>query len=177
MDTSYTTSRRLILSVVTTALLLAGSIALSSASIDFQRFSAYGYLGVFIATLIGSATLFFPVPNVATVFVGGILFNPFGVALASGLGSTIGETVGYYFGVSGEPLVSNSKWHGIITDWIRQYGGGAVFLFALIPNPLFDIVGLVSGFTHYPFFRFLMATFLGKTIRSLIIAYLGAVTN
>ena len=48
--------------------------------------SKYGYFGIFMANLIASSTLIIPLPGVATVFLGGSLWNPILVGLASGLG-------------------------------------------------------------------------------------------
>jgi len=170
-------SRRLVFSIITGAFLLIGSIFLARAPIDFRRFSIFGFIGIFLATFLGSATLFFPVPNISTVFAGGVLFNPLGVALASGLGSTLGETTGYLAGVGGGSLGVDARWRATITGWISRNGMGTIFLFALIPNPFFDLVGLASGYTRYPLYKFLLATLLGKTLRSLIIAYSGSVIH
>jgi putative effector of murein hydrolase len=51
--------------------------------VEYER---YGYLGVFVTTLVGSATVVLPVPALAIVYVGGSLWNPLLVGLIAGLG-------------------------------------------------------------------------------------------
>src|SRR5689334_13916905 len=138
MRESPTSSRRMILSIILGIILLIASIYLSRIPTDFRRFATLGYVGVFFATMLGSATLFFPVPNIATVFAAGILFNPYGVAIAGGLGSTFGETVGYLVGLSSHSFPLDLKSEFGIIKWIQRHSFITIFALALIPNPLFD---------------------------------------
>ena len=178
MNESQSSSTHLILSIFIGILLVAGSIVLSYMAIDFSRFTTMGYLGVFLATLLGSSTLILPVPNVATVFAAGLFLNPYGVAITGGLGSTIGEMVGYLygylFGFGGSLSGKILKWRQTIFNLLEKYGGLAIFLLALIPNPLFDIAGMICGIIHYSFAKFVIATLIGKTVRSFILATLGS---
>ncbi len=153
--------------------MVSGSVALARSGIDFEQFASLGYVGVFLVTALGNATLFLPVPGIAAVFAAGAFLNPVGVALVAGLGSAIGETVGYIIGHGGGELATNAQWYPRIEQWFQRYGGLAIFGLAVIPNPLFDMVGLVAGVAHYPVVKFILATFLGKTLRSLILAWLG----
>ena len=165
--------RSITISAIVTVLMVAGSIALARSGIDVEQFASLGYFGVFLVTTLGNATLFLPVPGLAAVFAAGAFLNPIGVALAAGLGSAIGETVGYVIGVGGGEMATNTQWYPRIERWFKRYGGVAIFGLALIPNPVFDMVGLVAGVAHYPVSKFILATFLGKTLRSLILAWLG----
>jgi membrane protein YqaA with SNARE-associated domain len=47
----------------------------------------------------------------------------------------------------------------------------AIFMFALIPNPIFDAAGAISGALKMPLWQFLVAAGLGKTLRMLVGAY------
>jgi membrane protein DedA with SNARE-associated domain len=165
--------RSIYLSIVVAVVMVIGSVALLRSEIDFAQFASWGYFGVFLVTAIGNATLFLPVPGIAAVFAAGAFLNPVGVALAAGLGSAIGETVGYVIGQGGGEMAANTQWYPRIEQWFKRYGGIAIFVLAVIPNPLFDMVGLVAGAAHYPVGRFILATFLGKTLRSFILAWLG----
>ncbi len=176
MNESPITWRRLFPSLIIGILVLIGSFVLSRQSVNLSRFSTLGYLGVFLATLFGSATLFFPVPNVATILAAGKLFNPYWVALAGGLGSTVGEVVGYLVGSGGGSVGESSKWRPRIEHWVSNYGDLTIFLLALIPNPFFDLAGLTAGIIRFPVYRFLFATFCGKTLRAFVLAYLGSTT-
>ena len=48
-----------------------------------------------------------------------------------------------------------------------------VFLLALVPNPVFDVGGVLAGALRMPVFRFLLACWAGKSVRLIAIALLG----
>ena len=48
---------------------------------EIEKFSTYGYPGIFLVTLLANSTIFFPAPGVALVFGMGSILNPFLVAL------------------------------------------------------------------------------------------------
>lgn len=134
----------------------------------------YGYLGIFLISVIANATIILPVPGVALTFTLGAVFHPVGVALAAGAGATIGELTGYLAGFSGRGLVKESRYYSTVEDWMRRFGGWIVLLLALIPNPLFDIAGAVAGAMRMPVLKFMFWGFLGKTMKMLAFAYAGA---
>jgi uncharacterized membrane protein YdjX (TVP38/TMEM64 family) len=49
----------------------------------------------------------------------------------------------------------------------------AVFGLAVIPNPLFDIVGIVSGVLRIPVWRFFTACWAGNVIKATAVALAG----
>jgi uncharacterized membrane protein YdjX (TVP38/TMEM64 family) len=57
--------------------------------------------------------------------------------------------------------------------WMTRYGLFAVFLFALVPVLIFDLLGIVAGCTRYSLWRFAAATFAGRFLRCLLLAYAG----
>ena len=56
---------------------------------------------------------------------------------------------------------------------MKRYGMWAVFGLAVIPNPLFDIVGIVSGVLRIPVWRFFFACWAGNVIKATAIAFAG----
>jgi membrane protein YqaA with SNARE-associated domain len=48
-----------------------------------------------------------------------------------------------------------------------------VFVFALLPLPLFDVAGTVAGVCKMPIAKFITACFLGKTLKMLTVAFIG----
>jgi uncharacterized membrane protein YdjX (TVP38/TMEM64 family) len=53
-----------------------------------------------------------------------------------------------------------------------QHRGWIVLLVASsIPNPLFDLIGIAAGTLKYPIWRFLIAVWGGKLVKSTTIAY------
>jgi membrane protein YqaA with SNARE-associated domain len=113
---------------------------------------------------------------VATFIVGSQL-NPLTVALVAGLGSAIGETTGYAAGYASLALLSprerNDTWYQRIFRWMGNHPFLTIFLLDAIPNLLGDIAGLIAGRNKYPYLKFLLASFLGKTVRFGLSAYLG----
>jgi membrane protein YqaA with SNARE-associated domain len=143
--------------------------------INWQDLQGYGYVGIFIINVIGSASLFFPVPGLAVAFVGGgVDLNPLLVALFGAAGSTLGETTGYLAGWGGQMVMEKSKRYAQVEGWMRRYGDITVFVMAAIPNPLFDLAGLASGSLRFPLWRFLVFAFLGKIVKYTVVSLLGA---
>ena len=138
------------------------------------KFEALGYPGIFLISLLSNATIILPVPGIIVTSAMGTIFNPFWVAVAAGSGATVGEISGYLLGFSGQGVIENRVWYDKICNWMRKYGDITVFLLALIPNPLFDIAGLVAGALKLPLWRFLLWTLLGKTIKMMAFAFGGA---
>ncbi|RLJ10083.1 MAG: hypothetical protein DRP15_01265 [Candidatus Aenigmatarchaeota archaeon] len=135
----------------------------------------WGYIGVFIISIIGNATIILPLPTFAFVFAAGFVLNPWLVGFLAGLGSAIGEFTGYVLGRGGSKLTEKRYKKDLlkIKKWIEKHGMFPVLvLFAATPLPD-DIVGLLCGFIRYDIKRFFLATFLGKTLLHLAIAWAG----
>ena len=137
----------------------------------------YGYLGIFLINFISSATIFFPGPGFASVFIAGAIFQPWIVSIVSALGATGGELFGYLLGYGGEKLLGDSPrahlWMKRIRRWFTKAGFITIFLFAALPLPFFDIMGILSGSLNYPIWRFALATFLGKCVKYGVLAIAG----
>ncbi len=134
----------------------------------------YGYPGIFLLSIVASATVIIPVPGVLLTSAMGAVFNPFWVAVAAGSGAGLGELSGYLAGFSGQAVIENNARYETLTRWMRKYGDPTIFVMALIPNPLFDIAGMTAGALKMPLYRFLFWCILGKIGKMLIFAYLGS---
>ena len=154
------------------------SLAVFFIPLDPNELKVYGYGGVFIITLLGAATLFIPGPTMVATFVVGALLNPLLVSLVAGLGSAIGETTGYAAGYASRGFITsqerNNSWYQRIFHWMETHPFLTIFLLDAIPNFVGDIAGLIAGRIKYSYLKFLFASFLGKTIRFSLSAYLGA---
>jgi membrane protein YqaA with SNARE-associated domain len=146
--------------------------------INPKQLAVFGYGGMFLLTLLGAMTLFVPAPTMVAAFVIGSALNPLLVSLVAGLGSALGETTGYLSGYATRALIADpsekSRWYWRILGWIMRYPFLTLFLFSAIPNFITDVAGLIAGRIRYPYPKYLLATFLGKTIRFGIGAFLGA---
>jgi uncharacterized membrane protein YdjX (TVP38/TMEM64 family) len=137
---------------------------------------ALGYLGVFLVSILGSVVILVPIPSLPVVFLMGMLLNPFIVGLMVGLGEPIGEIPTYMAGRSGQASTGTTKKRRFFTRpiaWMKRRGALVIFTFALLPNPAFDVAGAAAGAVHYPFWKFLLMLFLGKTVKGWIIAFAG----
>jgi uncharacterized membrane protein YdjX (TVP38/TMEM64 family) len=158
-------------------LILVFSLGLAAAAYFLRDKIIYlqnlGYFGVFIINLIGSATIILPVPALVTTIAAGAFLNPLLAGIFSAAGSTIGELTGYYTGVGGGELVKKDKNVKKVEKWMDKYGLWVVFVLAVIPNPIFDLAGIVSGASGIPLRKYLIAVFSGKLIKFIILAYIG----
>ncbi len=140
---------------------------------SIQYLERFGYVGIFLASLLTNASLLLPVPGVLITSAMGAVFNPLLVALAAGGGATIGEISGYLAGFSGQGIVEKTKWHDKLEGWMQKYGDLTIVVLAFIPNPAFDIVGMMAGAMKIPLYRFLIFCFIGKLLKMLAFAFGG----
>jgi membrane protein YqaA with SNARE-associated domain len=139
-----------------------------------KEFGIYGYPGIFLISVLANATIIIPVPGIIVTTAMGAVFNPFWVAIVAGAGSAVGELTGYMAGVGGQAIIENRIWYDRVSKWMRNYGDLTIFVLSVIPNPLFDVAGIVSGVMKFPLWRFILFCFLGKVVKMLIFAYAGA---
>jgi uncharacterized membrane protein YdjX (TVP38/TMEM64 family) len=141
---------------------------------QLRRVGNYSYIGIFLISVIGNATIILPAPTFLTAFAGGSVFNPFVVGIIAAAGATIGELTGYLAGFSGQAIVENRRVFDRFQHWMHRYGLFALFVLAVIPNPFFDVAGIIAGISRIPLVYFLLITWAGKIVKFLVIAYLGA---
>ena len=77
--------------VLALLLALAISITIFALRDRIAQIGAYGYPGVFLISVLASATIVLPAPSLAVVFALGSSLNPVLVGLAAGLGEALGE--------------------------------------------------------------------------------------
>jgi len=95
------------------------------------------------------------------------------VALIAGAAEPLGELTGYLAGYGGSAVIEDSERFERVKPWIERRGFLTVFVLSAIPNPLFDLAGIAAGMVRFPVTKFLIACWLGKTLKALVIAYLG----
>jgi membrane protein YqaA with SNARE-associated domain len=136
----------------------------------------YGYLGIFLISLLGAMSIFIPIPYTVVIFILGGLpaFNPLLIAVAAGTGAAIGEFSGYAVGFGGRRVVGKKykKRMDFLTKLFKRYGTIAIFIFALTPLPD-DLLFIPLGIMRYSLLRAFIPAILGKFFSNLIIAYSG----
>lgn len=155
--------------------LLAIPIVLVTRGLDLESIAAYGYVGVFLGTFLSSTTVIFPAPGVVVVVLAAAMFNPAWVALVATLGAGLGEFTSYLVGYGGRIAIGqeHSKRYNRAEDWMRRHGSVTIFVFALVPFLIFDLVGIAAGTLRFPFWKFLLATLAGRLPGTFVVAYLG----
>ena len=140
-----------------------------------QKYAEYGYLGVLIISILGNATLIFPAPSFTVVAFGAVL-NPYLVGILAGCGAAVGEMTGYTLGRGMSPNMDEGatvaglgakqmQWLRWLRPKFQRWGAIVIFVLAAIPNPIFDMGGILAGIARMPWWKFLIAAVLGKTVR------------
>ena len=134
----------------------------------------FGYLGAFIISVTLNATLVLPAGNfVVMAAFGATLPSATLVGLVGGLGAAIGEITGYVAGYSGQSMIQRRKVYQRLERWVKKWGTLTIFLLSIAPL-FFDLAGLAAGALRFPFWKFFIATWLGRTILYIGIAWAGA---
>ncbi|MFA5367739.1 MAG: VTT domain-containing protein [Dehalococcoidia bacterium] len=166
-------ARRHWVTITTVAVVVIISLVIYGTGGISDDISAYGYLGVFLISLIAATVLFVPIPSIPVVFLMGAILNPFLVGLMSGIGEALGEITGYTAGFSGREALDNRQRYARIKGWMRRRGTLVLFLFSSIPNLFFKLVAVSAGAIRYPFWKYMIVVFAGKTLKGTVIALLG----
>ncbi len=142
---------------------------------DFEEYiESSGYVGVFLMALVGSSSPVWPLPGSWAVFIAaGLGLNPALLALIAGIGEPIGESTAYMAGYGGQVVVTNLKGYDKVERWMLRRGGIIIFLVSAIPNVLIKAAVVCAGALKYPFLRFFIFCWTGKTIKSLFFAISG----
>jgi membrane protein DedA with SNARE-associated domain len=163
------------------------TLAMIAAIVYFADFIAglkhYGYVGAFVISVLGGATIIVPVPMLAVVFaLGGVMPSPWQVVLV-GLSAASGEVVGaltiYMTGHGAGRALSGSK-HGRIQaayermlDLMEKRGPIVLFAVASVVNPFFYPAALACGALHFGLKKYVLITFAGKLVKCQTVVFAG----
>ncbi|MCC6175358.1 MAG: VTT domain-containing protein [Chloroflexi bacterium] len=160
--------------IIAGALILGAlSLAFLFLPINWHAIGRWGYLGIFAVVFVATASVAVPIPYLLVVARAGTVLDPLTIALVAGVAGTLGEMLGYIIGAGGGRLIAHGRWYTRAHNWLSTYGFWCIAVFALVPNPFFDAVGLAAGTLGYSWKRFALACFLGKTIKFLVAALVG----
>ncbi len=131
------------------------------------------YLAVFVISFIGAATVILPAPSaLTTISFAGALDAPILVGLVAALGQVVGESVSYYVGATGKQLFRTGPAYERMQRALHEkskLAGAAILIFAAVPNPFFDAVGILAGALRYSFWRFLLLAYLGNAFKYILL--------
>src|SRR3972149_5314566 len=137
----------------------------------FAQAKSLGMLGIFIINFVSSATFFVSGPAFLTVIAGGSVYPPLLVALVASLGASFGYS-------SRHVALKKLEKHVLfvsLENIFKRYGSIVIFMFALLPNPFFDAIGLVAGVFKFSWTKFFIIILLGRFARFMLLAQIGAV--
>lgn len=154
----------------------------------FTKHSVLSYGMVFILCFMSNASVLLPSSSLIIVAQSALSLNPFLVGILAGFACSIGELVSYLAGYSAinvlkssnniynkviklaESIVARNSRIQSIRNYLKKHPYLLVFLFALIPLPLFDFVGIYAGLRRLNAFKYFASCLLGKTIKCLSFA-------
>jgi membrane protein DedA with SNARE-associated domain len=146
--------------------------------------STLGYTGV--GLLMALQTMAIPIPSEVILPFAGFLastgrFNIFIIAIVGGIGSCVGSSIAYYIGYKGgRPLVSKYGKYILISHhdldmtqrFFTKFGSVAIFIGQLLPI-VRSFIAFAAGLAQETFGKFLLFTFIGSFLWSLLLAYVG----
>ena len=130
-----------------------------------------GLLVLFVVSALSNATLILPVPGLTITTLAGAVADPMAVGVVAGLGQTLGELTGYLAGYSGRALIEDNPRYAGLSRWMRRFGPLTLFVLAILPNPLFDVAGIIAGALRMPVWVYVIAAGTGKVIKNIAFAY------
>lgn len=150
------------------AIVIALSIIVFLLRDEIGRVSRVNYVGLLFICFLANSTIFLPAPSLMIAASCAIIMNPWFVALFAAMGSTMGELVGYAFGTVTKDL--SQRFQRILDKLTGKIHNQTllVFILAILPLPLFDIVGVYSGGTKMNLIKFSAVCFAGKLIKFLV---------
>lgn len=130
--------------------------------------SDVSYLGLFFLCFLANSTILLPAPSLMIATSCALIMNPWLVALFASLGSSLGELIGYAFGSVSKEV--SPKFQTLIDKLTTKIHNQTllVFVLAVLPLPLFDVVGIYSGGTKMNLIEFYITCFAGKLIKMLV---------
>lgn len=159
---------RKILEILLVVVIITVSVLIFLFRNKIENISNVGYLGLFALCFLANSTVLLPAPSLMIAASCALIMNPVLVAVMAAAGSTLGEYVGYAFGSVTKDL--SPKFQRLLDKLTAKVHNGTilVFILAVLPLPLFDVVGIYSGGTKMKLWKFTLVCFLGKFIKMLV---------
>lgn len=154
---------------------------------QIRALEQYGYLGAFVISIFGGATIIAPIPMTPVVFALGTVMKPefapymgpVFVGIAAGLGETIGGLAIYMTGYGGGTAFHDMKEGKIksgykkMMGWVQRRGTLTIFVLSAVVNPFFYPAALAAGALRFGIWRYTFICIIGKTIKGITVAMAG----
>jgi membrane protein YqaA with SNARE-associated domain len=166
-----------ILGIIATILMAVAVVVWNEEIRELQQF---GYLGAFIISILGGATIIIPVPALAVVFtLGGVMDHVWLVGISAALGELVGAFTIYMTGQGAGRAIASSK-HGRVQrayekllGMMERRGPIILFIVASVINPFFYPAALAAGALRFGIWKYTIIVFAGKIIKCMTVVYAG----
>jgi len=154
---------------------------------NVREFQQYGYLGAFVISVFGGATILAPIPMTPVVFALGTVtkpafaphLGPVLIGAAAGFGETIGGLSIYMTGLGGGAAISGLHYGKIhnayfrLVSWVERRGSLVLFVLSAVLNPFFYPAALAAGALRFGIGKYFLVCWAGKTIKGISVAAAG----
>lgn len=132
-----------------------------------QEFSTLGYIGLFVSCFVSNLSILLPTSSTIIIIAASLTLNPFICIVVGGIGTAFGEQASYVCGLIGSSGfdISTKKGKEITTKWFERNSFLTVLLFAFVPLPVFDIIGIIAGAKRMSWWKYTLAAVLGKVLK------------
>lgn len=140
---------------------------------EIKELATLGYIGLFLSCLISNLSILLPSSSTIIIVVAASTLNPWLCILIGGLGTAFGEQASYLCGFVGSAGFQQEKSarHKKVLNWFSKKPVLTVFMFALVPLPVFDIVGIIAGTNRMKWWNYAFAAALGKIFKFIIVVF------
>lgn len=182
-DKSSTKSRKwaYAIGVIGVIVTIGMAVAVVFYNKELNELQHWGYLGAFVISILGGATIIIPVPMLAVVFaLGGVMKYTWLVGLSAAMGELIGAWTIYATGHGAGRAIADSK-HGRIQrtyekllSLMERRGPLTLFIVASVVNPFFYPAALAAGALRFGVKKYTAIVLAGKIIKCMTIVYAGS---
>ncbi len=179
--------REYIVGIVGLLLIVGITLAVIFSWEDVWALQNYGYLGAFIISVLGGATILVPVPMTPVVFALGTVMapsfapylGPVFVGMAAGLGEAVGGLSIYMTGYGGGTAIQDTEHKKIkaaylrVHKWVEKRGALTLFVLSAVLNPFFYPAALAAGALRFGIKRYFLICLAGKMIKGITVAAAG----
>ena len=138
-----------------------------------DHMSHWGYLGCFIINILATGTFVLPGMGAVITFTLGGVLHPAVVGVVAGLGEATGAVGAYLTGYGGRALLVEGQMQDRFSKLMQRHGSKAMFIMAALVNPIYYPFAVWMGVLRVRIGKFFVYTFLGRTLKNMLLAYLG----
>jgi membrane protein DedA with SNARE-associated domain len=150
----------------------------------FELVATFGYVGLVLGLIVNSAGV--PIPSEVLIPLAGLLarqerMDMVTVVAVGTIAQTVGAILSYYLGATnglalakkyGKYVFFSQRKLALTQRWFDKYGDGLTFIGRCIPV-IRTYIGFPAGISRMPFRRFVIASFAGSLVWTILLATLG----